>query len=141
MAWNTTGNYITTGRQLSVVGGFWNDISGKTDQNNFNAAEAQKQRDWEQNMSNTAHQREIQDLKAAGINPVLTATGGNGAATPSGASASGGEGSGAGILSGIAQVINSANAASRNSNYNTRAQINYDTAKLIHSALSIIKKE
>ncbi|AXL15550.1 DNA pilot protein [Microviridae sp.] len=51
------------------------------------SAEAQKQRDWATEMSNTAHQREMEDLKAAGLNPALTATGGQGASTPSGASA------------------------------------------------------
>lgn len=55
----------------------------------FNAAEAAKNRDWQQMMSNTAHQREIADLKAAGLNPVLSASGGNGAAVTSGATASG----------------------------------------------------
>lgn len=55
----------------------------------FNAAEAAKNRDWQEMMSNTAHQREMADLKAAGLNPVLTATGGNGAPVTSGSAASG----------------------------------------------------
>lgn len=33
-------------------------------------------------LANTAHQREMRDLKAAGINPLVTATGGQGASTP-----------------------------------------------------------
>lgn len=56
---------------------------------NFNSAEAAKNRNWQEMMSNTAHQREIRDLQAAGLNPVLSAMGGNGAAVTSGATASG----------------------------------------------------
>lgn len=55
----------------------------------FNMAEAAKNRAWQSEMSNSAHQREVNDLMAAGLNPVLSAMGGNGAAVGSGATAAG----------------------------------------------------
>lgn len=66
-----------------MAGGFAGDI--------FSASMARKaagrQMGFQRDMSNTAHQREVRDLRLAGLNPILSATGGPGASSPGGAMA------------------------------------------------------
>lgn len=97
----------------------------------FNAAEAQKNRDWQEMMANTAHQREVKDLMAAGLNPVLSAMNGNGAAVTSGATASGVVGSGSkadadtstsGAIANLLGSILAAQTSLENANINARTQ-------------------
>lgn len=52
----------------------------------FGAHQAQKQMDFQDKMSSTSHQREVEDLRKAGLNPILSARLG-GASTPPGAMA------------------------------------------------------
>lgn len=42
----------------------------------FNAAEAEKDRQWQEHMRATAYQTAVKDMEAAGLNPILAATGG-----------------------------------------------------------------
>lgn len=103
-------------------------------QRDFNAAEAQKQRDWEQYMSNTAYQRQVEDMRSAGINPGLV--NGSGASAPGGAAASGGaNASGSGSNLGIGTIFSKLSAGATSGLMSAMLKTSRDNVKEFQQAL------
>jgi len=103
----------------SPLGGLLGDVAS----NAWSAKEAARNRDFQSKMSNTAHQREVSDLRAAGLNPILSA-GGKGASTPGGAS-----GTISSLSSGIGRGANSAVANATALHARTEGQLAKDKLK------------
>lgn len=57
----------------------WEEFASNQAWNTWNVSSA---RDYNERLADTAHQREVWDLRQAGINPMMTAMGGNGAPSP-----------------------------------------------------------
>lgn len=73
----------------SLVGGAQSNSARRSEatrSGQFNQASAREQMDFQERMSNTAHVRQMDDLKKAGLNPLLSAKYG-GASSPGGSSA------------------------------------------------------
>lgn len=84
--------------------------------NQWSAEQAMKQMEFQERMSNTAHQREMADLRASGLNPVLSAR--SGATSPNGAAA---EADGS-LITGLATLLSKSLEVADNS---AKANLNY----------------
>lgn len=79
------GPFLTAIAPSLISGGL--SLLGGSNRNKEARREARRQESFQERMSSTAHQREVKDLRAAGLNPILSATGGSGASSPGGAAA------------------------------------------------------
>lgn len=83
----------------AIMQGVYNHIENSVAMN-YNSAEALANREWQEHMSSTAYQRAVEDMRKAGLNPILAFANG-GASTPGGS---------AGTISGASMGLASSSA-------------------------------
>lgn len=117
------------GAGASVLGGMMTS-NGQSSANSANNAQAVRQMAFQQYMASHAHGIEMNDLRRSGLNPILTATGGRGAAVPSGASANIENAAGAGVSSALSALSTISSAMRTNAETDkVKAETEYTIAR------------
>lgn len=83
----TFGTEATSASRVSAAAANQQALDNWREAAAFNAEQARLQREWQEKMANTVYQRTVEDMRKAGINPVLAAGMGLGTASVSGGSA------------------------------------------------------
>lgn len=97
----------------------WGQYQANKNQISASMLQQQRQFEFEERMSSTAHQREVADLRAAGLNPILSSTHGGSATPPVGMAAIPNQ------MQGVGESVNSAASAL------AKGMVDYQQAKLL----------
>lgn len=126
----------------SAVGSAGGGIISSVIQGEYNKREAQRNRNWQERMSNTAMQRAVADYQKAGLSPAMMFAGGGGntASTPSGSTASISKPDFgiAGVMNSIANILNTDRKIDylENMNRNTAGKSNFEQRKYTRKDLN-----
>lgn len=110
---------------VSAAGSYF----GAKSQQDASQEMAREQMAFQERMSNTAHQREVDDLRRAGLNPILSTRHG-GASTPSGAMGTATDQLGSSVRSGVSSAVQTARIEAELDNLEAQnRKLNAETTK------------